>query len=89
MQRELGSGVTIVGLNEVGRESANDTITDGRDLPWLQDTDEDMVWTLWGIEYRDVVVLDEDNRLVDVLNLTTNDLADAEHYDTLTSWLAP
>jgi hypothetical protein len=79
----LAVAVSLHGLNAAGLESANDTICAGRDLPWLQDTAADGVWGAWGITYRDVVVLDGDNRVVAIYNLTTNDLADPLHYDEL------
>ncbi|MEM6927404.1 MAG: hypothetical protein AAF602_10765 [Myxococcota bacterium] len=79
----------VLGVNGVGYESANDTITDGRDLPWLQDTPEAAVWDLWRIVYRDVVVLDTDGVVVGVVNLTTHDLGDEAAYDALHSLLEP
>jgi hypothetical protein len=51
-------------------------MTDGRDLPWLQDTTETNVQSAWAAEYRDVIILDAWNRPVDPrFNLTTFDLA--------------
>jgi len=32
------------------------------------------VWTAWAVVYRDVIVVDADNQIVGVYNLTTNDL---------------
>lgn len=81
--------VSIIGVNGVGFESANDTITEGRDLPWLQDTAEADVWTLWDVAYRDVILLDAEGVVIGVYNLTSNDLADPSNYDTLESWLQP
>ena len=66
--------VQILGLNEAGHEAYTDMMCDGRDLPWLQDVAEVGVWSLWGVTYRDVLVLDGDGVLVDVYNLTEHDL---------------
>ena len=55
----------------------------GRVLPWLQDVEDQDVWTAWGINYRDVLILDAENRAVDVYNLSNNSLADDENYATL------
>jgi len=74
-------------VNEVGHASANDSITEGRDLPWLQDQPEVSLWTTWGITYRDVVVLDAEGQVDGVLNLTEHDLADAETYDAMRALL--
>lgn len=73
----------ILGVNGIGYESGNPTITEGRDLPWLQDTPEADVWTAWGIAYRDVVVLDADGVVVGVYNLTAHDLGVPDNYDEL------
>ncbi|MBI5866308.1 MAG: hypothetical protein HZB38_17695 [Planctomycetes bacterium] len=58
-------------------------MTAGRTLPWLQTTSENDVWQLWGVDYRDVVVLDSQNRRVTAYNLTTYDLSDAANYAEL------
>jgi len=79
----LPVSVEIIGVNEAGHESGNDTITDGRDLAWLQETDAQNVWGEWAIEYRDVVIVGADSRPVDVYNLTDNDLGDDANYQAL------
>lgn len=81
--------IDIIGINEVGRDSANDLMVDGKELPWLQDVDVDGnelsdVWTeSWDVTYRDVVLLDGNNSVVDVYNLTENNLAEADDYAAL------
>ena len=67
--------VHILGVNQLGHESANDLVCQGRDLPWLQETLDDQVWNKWKVTYRDVVVLDRNNRPAAVFNLTVHDLA--------------
>jgi hypothetical protein len=86
MQDELaaaGLAVDILGINGVGHEAGNPTICAGRDIPWLQETVETPVWTQWGITYRDVVILDEDNIVVAIYNVTQNNLTDPAKYDEL------
>jgi hypothetical protein len=46
----------------------------GRHLPWLQDTVADSVWTSWGVVYRDVFVLDPENRVERVYREALADL---------------
>ncbi len=65
------------------------------DIPWLQDVDlggncaSDVWHDKWGVNYRDVVILDGDNVQVAVYNLTTPpsgsgcSLADAACYSGL------
>ena len=55
----------------------------GRDLPWLQDTDIPALAVEWGNEYRDVAIVDGNNMQVDVFNLTGNDLSDPVNYAEL------
>ncbi len=75
--------VQILGVNGIGLESGNPTITSGRDLPWLQDTAAEDVWTKWAVTYRDVVILDSAGYRVGVYNLTEHDLADTGNFATL------
>lgn len=83
MQKDLPDSIRILGVNEIGSERANAEVCNGRDLPWLQDTVQDQVWTRWKIRYRDVVVLDADNVPVAVYNLTDHNLAFTANYDEL------
>lgn len=84
MQTELaGTGTDILGVNQIGAESGNNANCDGRDIPWLQDDVDERVWDLWTVTYRDVYILNADNELVAVYNLTTHNLAEAADYAEL------
>jgi hypothetical protein len=84
MQDEIGlDAAHILGVNGAGYESGNDVTCQGRDIPWLQDTVAEHMWTQWGITYRDVLILNRANEPVGVYNLTTYDLADPANYATL------
>lgn len=74
----------IIGINEAGYESANDAFTANASLPWLQD-DETDVWSMWDVSYRDVYILNSQGTLVDIYNLTDNDLAEDAYYSGLLS----
>lgn len=67
--------VQILGVNQAGYESGNATACIGKDLPWLQETAQQPIWTPWAITYRDVLILDGANRKVGVYNLTDHDLS--------------
>jgi hypothetical protein len=71
----LAIPVQILGVNPDAHASGNDAMCSGRNLPWLQETDADDVWGVWGVTYRDVIILGTDNVLVDFYNLTTHDLS--------------
>ena len=77
-----GLDIQIIGLNANGK-TTKDSFTSERDLPWLQDTTEASVWKEWGIRYRDVLILDENNEPKVVFNLTETNLSDNQHYDTV------
>ena len=80
--------IEILGVNPRGAEAGNPLIASERDIPWLQDVDSDLdgfsdAWTSWGVQYRDVVILDGDNAVADVFNLTVHDLQVPMNYVTL------
>lgn len=83
----LAVPVTLYGVNGVGFESGNANFTDGRDIGLLQDTAEVDAWTQWDPTYRDVVIVNADNEVVGVYNLTSNNLGVAENYEALTQML--
>jgi hypothetical protein len=72
--------VKILGVNAAGYEAGNGAVTRGRKLPWLQDTDDQDVWGRWGVTWRDVWILDTENEIIDVHNLTRHDLGDPGNY---------
>ena len=75
--------VSIFGVNGIGEESGNSVTCQGRTIPWLQDVGAVNVWQSWQVTYRDVIVLDHDNKVIRIYNLTTNDLADSAKYAAL------
>jgi len=75
--------VQLIAVNEIGHSSGIDTAVEGRSLPLLQDDSTQRVWENWAVTYRDVIVLDGENKVSGILNLTDNSLGDAEHYATL------
>ena len=58
-------------------------MTDGVDLPWLQDEEAVDAWNLLDVEYRDVVVLDGENTIIAYYNLSLNDITKKSAYDDL------
>ena len=44
-------------------------------------------WGLWGVAYRDLVVLDQNNEVVTVYNLTSFNLTESANYETLKTTL--
>ena len=84
MQQELsdkGYDMSILGINKIGLEASNDVMTEGRDIPWLQDVPTVEMWSKWGVHYRDVLIFDETLMLQKVINLSQNNLIDTDNYD--------
>ena len=93
MQKDLESThpelqIQLLGVNEWGHGSANAVASANSDLPLLQDVDanEDFqsdVWTSWEVTWRDVFIVDAEGEVVDIINLTVNDLRNSDNYDEL------
>lgn len=79
--------IRILGINQVEHESANSQACNGKDIPWLQETWDELVWGKWRIDYRDVVIVDQDNVPVATYNLTDNNLGTPANYEALKGML--
>ncbi len=82
--------IQIVGINEIRQDSGNADMTNGRNLPWLQDVDvnpsngvSDVWYDSWNVEYRDVIVVDRAGNEVGRYNLTSNSLGVETNYATM------
>ena len=81
--------IELIGINEPDQEAENAAATNGADIPWLQDLDVDenglgdAAMDLWGMEFRDVMILDGANQKVGRYNLDQHNLANPENYDAL------
>ncbi|MFV2068366.1 MAG: hypothetical protein ACC645_15460, partial [Pirellulales bacterium] len=97
MQKELKAdypnlAIQLIGVNKVGKEAGNETATEGRDIPFLQDVDANGdgasdAWSGWNVEWRDVVILDANNMKVGTYNLTKHNLEYPDNYATLRQML--
>ena len=86
-QEDTPLDVRLLGVNERGEESGNAAAVAGKTIPWLQDTAEVQAWARWGVVFRDVIVLDGENRVVAVYNLTEHSLGNSGNYAELKSIL--
>ena len=92
MQQELTAAnvnVQILGMNQLGHEGGNSTISQDNTIPWLQDGDTDNdgqsdVWlNSWAFTFRDVVIVGPNNEVLDIFNVTTQNLAEGENFNQL------
>ena len=78
MESELqasGYNISILGINQPGNENGEALIASVSTLPVVQDDSVANVWPSWGATWRDVRILNKENELVYVYNLTQNNLA--------------
>ena len=92
MQDELNNeypnlNITLIGVNEDGFNSGNSSVSSVSSLPLINDNSTDQIWNTWGVTFRDVVILNEDNQIVGSFNLTSNSLSNSANYDSLKNML--
>ena len=75
--------IQILAVNAEGHEVSFADLAAEGDVPILQDDVDTNLWGLWGIDYRDVVVVDQESAPIAILNLTENNLADLGVYTAL------
>ena len=79
--------VQILGVNGAGLEGSNANACEGKDLPWLQETPNQMVWSPWQVNYRDVIIINENNEPLATYNLTDHDLGSSANFEELKAML--
>ena len=79
-QSETKFPIAIIGLNAVGFNT-KDSFIEGRTLPWLLDTKTERVWETWRAEYRDLIILDEENYPIAIYNLSETDLNNSDSFN--------
>ena len=45
-------------------------ITDGNNLPWVKENSQSNIWESWGASNRDLFIMDRNNEIVKIINLT-------------------
>lgn len=69
----------FLGVNRADGADDATLATAEHSIALLQDDEEQDVWGSWEVEWRDLVVLDAENRVVGVMNLTEYDLGEEEN----------
>jgi hypothetical protein len=92
MQAELRAerpdlAIELHGINAIGHDSGNGQACSGKNIPWLQDDATRRVWDTWAVTYRDCILLDEENKVVTIYNLTQHDLNLTANYNELKAML--
>ena len=79
--------ITLLSINMIGSSSGVASFSSDMDLPMVQDTDSDLIWDAWGGEWRDIRILDGENKTYATVNLTTYSLGNSGNYDSLKALL--
>lgn len=80
MQNELtvehpGLSISILGINQIGAEAGLPDVAALSNLPVVEDDETTQIWTNWGANWRDVIILDRQNQPIATYNLTVHNLA--------------
>ena len=76
--------IEIFAINMPGFGGATN-LSSSIQLPMVQDSNSLGIWSDWGAVWRDVYILNENNELVMVYNLTQHNLGNSSNYNTLMS----
>lgn len=81
---EAAVPVSLLGINEIGYESGNDTINDGHTLPWLQDVPGEDVFDTWPpARIRELKIVGRDGVVSATFDLNDADPNDTSHADAI------
>jgi len=77
----------LLAINERGHSADIPIAVEGRELPLLQDDNRSLAWDNWGATWRDVMVLDAENEIIGIINLTGKSLNETENRAALETLL--
>jgi len=77
----------LLAINERGHTSGIPIAVEGQELPLLQDDNRSLAWDNWGATWRDVMVLDAENEIIGIINLTGKSLNETENRAALETLL--
>ena len=62
--------IYVMGIGQNNNTPVDD-MTANNNLPWVKDNSENNIWSAWGVSNRDLFIMDMNNRIVKVINLTS------------------
>ena len=88
MQDEISSEypelpIKILSINQIGAENGVESFNESHALPMVNDNANDEIWVQWESQWRDFYILNKQNELLEVYNLTQNNLNDPLNYQEL------
>ena len=76
-----------MGVNRRDQSGNNHLVTGTRSLPWVQDTIDADLWNSWDVTWRDVRIVNSQQELAGVYNLTSNNLGSPNNRASLKNML--
>ena len=88
MQNEISSEypelpIKILSINQIGAENGINSFNETHALPMVNDSTTDEIWIQWESQWRDFYILNKQNELLEVYNLTEHNLNDPLNYQEL------
>tara|TARA_B100000683_G_C12133940_1_gene408866 strand:+ start:77 stop:373 length:297 start_codon:yes stop_codon:yes gene_type:complete len=88
MQNEISSEypelpIKILSINQIGAENGIASFNESHALPMVNDNETDNIWVQWDSQWRDFYILNQQNELLEVYNLTQHNLNDPLNYEEL------
>ena len=75
--------INILSINQIGAENGTTSFTEAHALPMVNDSETDNIWVAWESQWRDFYILNRNNELIEVYNLTQHNLNDENNYNEL------
>ena len=75
--------ITILSINQIGAENGVESFNNTHFLPMVHDNTSDEIWVHWESQWRDFYILNKQNELLEVYNLTQHNLNDPLNYQEL------
>ena len=75
--------ITMFAINQIGAETGTSSFDETHALPMVNDNSTDNIWIQWESIWRDFYILNRNNELIEIYNLTEHNLNDPQNYQEL------
>ena len=70
-------------INQIGAETGTTSFDATHALPMVNDNPTENIWQKWESQWRDFYILNRNNELLEIYNLTEHNLNDPNNYQEL------
>jgi hypothetical protein len=75
--------IKLLSINQIGAENGISSFNETHGLPMVNDNANDNIWLQWESQWRDFYILNKQNELLEIYNLTEHNLNDPQNYQEL------